>query len=133
MSRKAREAKAIIRTLLKGLAASVAVAVAVSWVLSTVIRDAASTTPVARALANDRAAALGERGSNKPRASPIEGNSDALAARGSGDPHFNGLDTFEAYGDDFTEGEPIPAAMLKTLEHAKGLLFDEEKVNHPGG
>ena len=44
------------------------------------------------------------------------------------DPHFENFDRFEAYCEDFTKGEPIPLAMLKTLEHAKGLLFgDEEK------
>jgi hypothetical protein len=44
------------------------------------------------------------------------------------DPHFENFERFEAYCEDFTKGEPIPLAMLKTLEHAKGLLFgDEEK------
>ena len=112
----------MIRTLLKGLATAVAVAVAVSMVLSTAIRNAASTTPVAPALANDRAAALSERGSNKPRTSAIEGNSDPVAIRGSSDPYSNMLDPFEAYSGDFSRGEPIPAAMLRTIEHTKGLL-----------
>jgi len=48
------------------------------------------------------------------------------------DPYFNVADPFEAYSGDFTRGEPIPAAMLKTLEHAKGLLFDQEKVKQRG-
>jgi hypothetical protein len=43
------------------------------------------------------------------------------------DPYFATFEKFEAYCEDYTQGEPIPAAMLKTLEHAKGLLFDEEK------
>jgi hypothetical protein len=43
------------------------------------------------------------------------------------DPHFENFERFEAYCEDFTQGEPIPLAMLKTLEHAKGLLFDEEE------
>ena len=44
------------------------------------------------------------------------------------DPHFENFERFEAYCEDFTKGEPIPLAMLKTLEHAKDLLFgDEEK------
>src|SRR5207342_2411511 len=107
MSRDAREARATIRTLLKGLAASVAVAAAVSWVLSTVIRDAASTTQVAPAPANDRAAALAVRGSDKPR-TPVEGDSDSPVVRGSSDPHSKVPDSFEAYSDDFTAGEPIP-------------------------
>lgn len=43
------------------------------------------------------------------------------------DPYFETFERFEAYCEDYTKGEPIPAAMLRTLEHAKGLLFDEEK------
>lgn len=43
------------------------------------------------------------------------------------DPHFENFERFEAYCEDFTKGEPIPLAMLKTLEHAKGLLFDDEE------
>ena len=43
------------------------------------------------------------------------------------DPHFENFERFEAYCEDFTKGEPIPLAMLKTLQHAKGLLFDDEK------
>jgi hypothetical protein len=43
------------------------------------------------------------------------------------DPHFENFERFEAYCEDFTQSEPIPLAMLKTLEHAKGLLFDEDK------
>jgi hypothetical protein len=43
------------------------------------------------------------------------------------DPHFENFERFEAYCEDYTQGEPIPLAMLKTLEHAKGLLFDDEE------
>ena len=43
------------------------------------------------------------------------------------DPHFENFERFEAYCEDFTQGEPIPLAMLKTLQHAKGLLFDDEE------
>ncbi len=46
------------------------------------------------------------------------------------DPHFENFERFEAYCEDFTKGEPIPLAMLKTLEHAKGLLFDDEEKKH---
>lgn len=42
------------------------------------------------------------------------------------DPYFETFERFEAYCEDYTQGEPIPAAMLRTLEHAKGLLFDEK-------
>ena len=48
------------------------------------------------------------------------------------DPHFENFERFEAYCEDYTQGEPIPLAMLKTLEHAKGLLFDEEKKEEQG-
>jgi hypothetical protein len=50
------------------------------------------------------------------------------------DPHFESFERFEAYCEDFTQGEPIPLAVLKTLEHAKGLLFgDEEKKDAQAG
>ena len=41
------------------------------------------------------------------------------------DAHFNEPDLFEPYSADFTGGEPIPEEMLKTLNHARKLLFDE--------
>jgi len=47
------------------------------------------------------------------------------------DPYFENFERFEAYCEDFTQGEPIPLAMLKTLEHAKGLLFDDEEKKDP--
>lgn len=44
------------------------------------------------------------------------------------DPHFNVMDGLDTYIDDYSKADPIPEAMLKTLAHAKGLLFgDEEK------
>ena len=47
------------------------------------------------------------------------------------DAHFNVPDPFEAYSEDYTGGEPIPPEMLKTLNQAKKLLFDEqEKTAH---
>jgi len=50
------------------------------------------------------------------------------------DPHFENFERFEAYCEDFTKGEPIPLAMLKTLEHAKDLLFgDEDKKDAHAG
>jgi hypothetical protein len=50
------------------------------------------------------------------------------------DPHFENFERFEAYCEDFTKGEPIPLAMLRTLEHAKDLLFgDEEKKDAHAG
>ena len=48
------------------------------------------------------------------------------------DPHFNVPDPFEAYSEDYTGGEPIPMEMLKTLNQAQKLLFDEpEKALRP--
>ena len=41
------------------------------------------------------------------------------------DAHFNVPDPFEAYSEDYTVGEPIPPEMLKTLNQATKLLFDE--------
>ena len=41
------------------------------------------------------------------------------------DAHYNVPDAFEAYSGDWTGGEPIPLEMLKRLDHAKKLLFDE--------
>ncbi len=44
------------------------------------------------------------------------------------DPHFNVMDGLDTYIDDYSKPDPIPEAMLRTLGHAKGLLFDEEKM-----
>ncbi len=41
------------------------------------------------------------------------------------DAHFNVPDPFEAYSGDWTGGEPIPLEMLKQLNHAQKLLFEE--------
>jgi hypothetical protein len=48
------------------------------------------------------------------------------------DPYFETFERFEAYCEDYTKGEPIPAAMLKTLTHARRLLFDEKKEEEGG-
>jgi len=42
------------------------------------------------------------------------------------DPHFNVMDGLDTYIDDYTKEDPIPEAMLKTLNQAKGLIFDRE-------
>ena len=42
------------------------------------------------------------------------------------DAHFNAPDPFEAYSEDYTGGEPIPMEMLKRLNQARKLLFEEE-------
>lgn len=41
------------------------------------------------------------------------------------DPQFNVPDLNEAYSGDWTGGDPIPLEMLKTLNQAKKILFDE--------
>jgi hypothetical protein len=41
------------------------------------------------------------------------------------DARFNVPDPFEAYSEDYTKGEPIPLEMLKTLNQARRLLFEE--------
>ena len=43
------------------------------------------------------------------------------------DPHFNVMDGLDTYIDDYSRPDPIPDAMLRTLSHARGLLFDEKK------
>lgn len=43
------------------------------------------------------------------------------------DAHFNAVDPFEPYSIDLTGEDPIPEEMLKTLNHAKRLLFDEKQ------
>ena len=43
------------------------------------------------------------------------------------DAHFKTIDPFEPYSIDLTGEDPIPEAMLKTLDHARSLLFDEKK------
>jgi len=42
------------------------------------------------------------------------------------DPHFNVMDGLDTYIDDYAKADPIPEAMLKALNHARGLLFDRE-------
>jgi len=41
------------------------------------------------------------------------------------DAHYNIPDPFEAYSEDYTVSEAIPLEMLKSLNHAQKLLFDE--------
>ena len=41
------------------------------------------------------------------------------------DARYNVPDPYEAYSGDYTVGEAIPLAMLKTLNHAQKLLFDD--------
>lgn len=44
------------------------------------------------------------------------------------DPHFNVMDGLDTYIDDYSKSDPIPEAMLRQLNQAKGLfLFEDEK------
>lgn len=43
------------------------------------------------------------------------------------DPHFNVMDRMDVYIDDYSQPDPLPAAMLRQMASAKFLnLFDEE-------
>jgi len=56
---------------------------------------------------------------------PLETRREALKKLFA-DPQFGLPDPYEAYSEDWTVGEPIPMEMLKTLNQAKKILFDEE-------
>ena len=43
------------------------------------------------------------------------------------DVHFSTPDPFEPYSIDLTGEDPIPEEMLKTLDHAKRVLFEEKE------
>ena len=43
------------------------------------------------------------------------------------DAHFKTIDPFEPYSIDLTGEDPIPEAMMKTLQHAKRHLFEDEQ------
>jgi len=42
------------------------------------------------------------------------------------DAHYNVHDPFEAYMGDYTKEDPIPLEMLKRLDHARSVLFEEK-------
>ena len=50
-----------------------------------------------------------------------------------GDPHFNVMDGLDTYIDDYSKPDPIPAAMLRQLNQAKGLLLFEGEEQTAGG
>ena len=49
------------------------------------------------------------------------------------DPHFNVMDGLDIYIDDYSKPDPIPAAMLRQLNQAKGLLLFEDEKQTTGG
>ena len=42
------------------------------------------------------------------------------------DPRFNIMDGLDIYIDDYSQDDPIPQAMMASLEHAKATLFGRE-------
>jgi hypothetical protein len=38
------------------------------------------------------------------------------------DPHFNVMDGLDLYIDDYTKADPLPAAMLASMQHAKSIF-----------
>lgn len=49
------------------------------------------------------------------------------------DPHFHMIDGLDVYIDDFNKPDPVSAAMLASLDHARGLLaraMDDEPPEH---
>lgn len=47
------------------------------------------------------------------------------------DPRFNVMDGLDTYIDDYSKEDPIPDAMLATLEHARQTLFGAKKEEEP--
>lgn len=42
------------------------------------------------------------------------------------DPRFNVIDFMDVYIDDYTKDDPIPAAMLASLQHSRATLFGRD-------
>lgn len=49
------------------------------------------------------------------------------------DPRFNVMDGLDTYIDDYTKADPIPDAMLATIEHARQTLLGPKKEGEPAG
>jgi hypothetical protein len=50
------------------------------------------------------------------------------------DPHFSIMDGLDIYIDDYTRSDPLPAAMLASLEHAKSVFSQfMQNEDKPGG
>jgi hypothetical protein len=48
------------------------------------------------------------------------------------DPHYNVMDRLDTYIDDYSQPDPLPAAMLRTLASAQFLkLLDDEEKTEP--
>lgn len=48
------------------------------------------------------------------------------------DPRFNVIDFMDVYIDDYTQDDPIPAAMLAKLQHSRSTLYGREEENRGG-
>lgn len=48
------------------------------------------------------------------------------------DPRFNVMDGLDVYIDDYSKEDPIPDAMLASLEHARQTLFGPQKEEPAG-
>lgn len=48
------------------------------------------------------------------------------------DPHFNQIDLLEAYSGDYTQFDPIPAAMMASLEQARHLWVSSDERDGNG-
>ena len=44
------------------------------------------------------------------------------------DPHFNQMDMLDVYVDDYTQFEPLPAALRMRLPSARDFLLDSERA-----
>jgi hypothetical protein len=52
------------------------------------------------------------------------------------DPHFHVMDGLDIYIDDYNKSDPVPAAMLASLQHAKSVFakfIEDEKQKGQGG
>jgi hypothetical protein len=52
------------------------------------------------------------------------------------DPHFNVMDGLDIYIDDYNKSDPVPAAMLASLQHAKSVFakfLEDDKAQGQGG
>ena len=55
-----------------------------------------------------------------------EGTRRAALKRLFADPHFNQMDGLDVYIDDYSQPDPIPAALLRKLRHVKDLFRSRE-------
>lgn len=49
------------------------------------------------------------------------------------DPHFNAMDGLDIYIGDYNKADPIPAAMMAALKHARSVFGGDETKDKPEG